>query len=197
VIEWLFPGRSSKIQEAVPILRTIPRLRSIILGIGFLAVTGTGPSAATLTRSVVGSGGGAAVQGSFRLNATTGQPAAGRSYHASAFHGAGFWFGFTPVSTGVGPAGWEAQPLALRFFPNAPNPFRELTRIRYQLPRSEHVRLRVLDVRGRRLATLVDERLGPGTHEAVFRSGGLAPGVYFYRLRAGSEVRTGRMILAK
>jgi hypothetical protein len=57
--------------------------------------------------------------------------------------------------------------------------------------------LRVYDVTGRRVATLVDEVRPAGDHVATWHAGGLASGVYFYRLRVDGVVHTRRLVLLK
>ncbi len=80
---------------------------------------------------------------------------------------------------------------------NYPNPFNPTTVIRYQLPNDSHVILKVYDVLGREVATLVDGSQSAGVHEVNFNASRFAGGVYFYRLTtlAYSEVR--KMILIK
>lgn len=57
--------------------------------------------------------------------------------------------------------------------------------------------LKVFDVLGREVATLVGEQLEPGSHEATFNANRLASGVYIYRLTSGSLVETKKMLLLK
>jgi subtilisin family serine protease len=87
---------------------------------------------------------------------------------------------------------------------NYPNPFNPITRIRFHIPevggrRSEVglAMLKVYDVLGREIATLVKEGKPPGQHEVEFDASNLASGVYFYRLQAGGVVETKKMILAR
>lgn len=85
---------------------------------------------------------------------------------------------------------------------NAPNPFNPSTTIRYDLSRHARVTLAVYDVRGKRVRTLVDADEAPGQHQVdwdAHDSAGrrVASGVYFYRLHAGGEVQTRRMVLLK
>ncbi len=80
---------------------------------------------------------------------------------------------------------------------NYPNPFNPATTIRCQLPASGHVRLAVYDVLGREVAVLANENFAAGEYAFRFEGSGLASGVYFARLMAGSFVATTKMILQK
>ena len=80
---------------------------------------------------------------------------------------------------------------------NYPNPFNPETRIKFQIPNTNDVVLKVYDILGREVATLVNERKPPGTYEAEFDGSGLASGVYLYRLKAGSFVETKKLILLR
>ena len=63
-----------------------------------------------------------------------------------------------------------------------PNPFHHTTTIRYTLPSASHVLVQVFDVRGRVLATLVNQNQAEGPHMATFERGSLSPGAYIFRL---------------
>ncbi|MCS6988941.1 MAG: T9SS type A sorting domain-containing protein [Chloroherpetonaceae bacterium] len=80
---------------------------------------------------------------------------------------------------------------------NYPNPFNPTTTIAYVLPKAEKVSLKVYDVLGREVATLVNEVKGAGAHATTFDAANLASGVYFYRLQAGSFSQTKKMMLVK
>ena len=80
---------------------------------------------------------------------------------------------------------------------NYPNPFNPRTVVSFQLPVVSDVVLKVYDVMGRKVATLVNERLQPGTYETSFDGSGLNSGVYFYQMRVGSFCETRRMLLVK
>jgi len=85
---------------------------------------------------------------------------------------------------------------------NVPNPFNPSTTIRYAVGGTGAVTLRVYDVAGHLVRTLVDAQRSPGTYEARWdgrdeRGRGVASGVYFYRLRAGDFSQTRRMVLLK
>lgn len=80
---------------------------------------------------------------------------------------------------------------------NFPNPFNPSTVISYQVPVSGAVSLRVFDVLGREVATLVDGPVHAGNHQARFDASGLPSGVYFYTLDAGDFTTTKRMLLIR
>jgi hypothetical protein len=80
---------------------------------------------------------------------------------------------------------------------NYPNPFNPVTTISYQIPELSFVKLKVYDVLGNEVATLVNEENPSGSYEIEFNATGLPSGIYFYRLQAGSFVETKKMILMK
>ncbi|MBI4535852.1 MAG: T9SS type A sorting domain-containing protein [Ignavibacteriae bacterium] len=80
---------------------------------------------------------------------------------------------------------------------NFPNPFNPVTRIRYGLAEPSFVSLRVFDVVGIEVTSLVNEKQGAGTHEVLFNASHLASGVYLYRITAGKFVSSGRGVLIK
>ena len=80
---------------------------------------------------------------------------------------------------------------------NYPNPFNPSTTIRYAIPQSSQVSLKVYDVLGREVATLVNARQPAGVYVANFDATALPSGMYFYRLQAGSFSETRKMMLIK
>jgi hypothetical protein len=80
---------------------------------------------------------------------------------------------------------------------NYPNPFNPSTVIRFQLPVNSYVTLKVFDVTGREVATLVDEELPAGNHAVTFEPRDVAGGIYFYKLSAGKFSQTRKAVFAK
>ena len=80
---------------------------------------------------------------------------------------------------------------------NFPNPFNPSTVIRYSLSTASHVSLKVFDILGKEMAVLVNERKEAGSFSYQWNTTGLPSGVYFYRLQAGNNTATKKLILAK
>ncbi len=80
---------------------------------------------------------------------------------------------------------------------NYPNPFNPVTQIQYSLEQSSNVTLRVFDILGREVATLINENQNAGRHVVDFNASDFASGIYLYRLEAGSFVQVKKMILMK
>ena len=80
---------------------------------------------------------------------------------------------------------------------NFPNPFNPTTTISYSLPKISFVSLKVYDLLGQEIITLVNEQLGAGKRSVSFDASGLASGVYVYRLEAGGFIETRKMTLIK
>jgi len=82
-------------------------------------------------------------------------------------------------------------------YQNYPNPFNPSTTISWQSPVSGWHTLKVFDMLGRELTTLVDEYLEAGKHKVDFNASNLSSGVYYYQLNAGDFVQSKRMLLVK
>ncbi len=80
---------------------------------------------------------------------------------------------------------------------NFPNPFNPVTKIKYSLPASEFVTLRVYNELGKEIAVLVNEQQNTGNYAVEFNAENLPSGVYFYTLHAGNFIETKKMILLK
>jgi photosystem II stability/assembly factor-like uncharacterized protein len=95
------------------------------------------------------------------------------------------------------PWGNPEAPMGFSLEQNYPNPFNPTTSIEFRVASLAPVSLRVFDVLGGEVRTLVNETMKPGTHGITFDATGLSSGVYFYRLHAGSFVETKKMILTR
>lgn len=94
----------------------------------------------------------------------------------------------------------DDQPITtddFQLYQNYPNPFNPTTTIKYQVKLPGSVSIKVFDVLGNDIATLVNEEKLSGTYEIEFNAATLPSGIYFYQLRAGSLMQTKKMILLK
>ena len=103
---------------------------------------------------------------------------------------------FTGTPTSLAESG-NAVPKEYFLSQNYPNPFNPVTIINYQLPVHGRVSLKVYDMLGREIATLVDEVKSTGSYSVKWNAHGTASGVYFYRLQAGSFSTTKKLLLLK
>jgi len=85
-----------------------------------------------------------------------------------------------------------------KLFQNYPNPFNPTTNIKYQIANNSLVSLKVYDILGKEIATLVNSKQSPGTYEVSFEGSNLASGIYFYKLSVDNDqISIKRMTLLK
>lgn len=89
------------------------------------------------------------------------------------------------------------QPVDYGLYQNYPNPFNPSSKISYSIAEYGRVSLKIYDILGREVTTLVNEEKSAGRYEVIFNASGLASGIYFYRLQAENYVETKKMILLK
>ncbi len=80
---------------------------------------------------------------------------------------------------------------------NYPNPFNPLTTVKYQIPEISFVTIKVYDVLGRKVSTLINEEKSIGSYEVEFDATGLSSAIYFYRIQADDFTQVKKMILLK
>jgi uncharacterized protein (TIGR03790 family) len=112
------------------------------------------------------------------------------SYHFSDFRS-------VTVAAGLTGVGDSFQPIAPGLDQNYPNPFNPTTNVTYRLAEAGRVSLVIYDALGREITTLVNGAQGPGRYTVSWNATGVAAGVYFCRLTAGSKVWVQRMISLK
>jgi hypothetical protein len=106
-----------------------------------------------------------------------------------------YWRDTISIVTSV--EGDETLPEEFVLYENYPNPFNPSTKIKYSVPQSSNVVIKVFDVLGNEIETLTNEEKSAGTYEITWNAIGLPSGVYFYQLRAGDYVNTKKMLLLK
>ncbi|MEO6693957.1 MAG: T9SS type A sorting domain-containing protein [Ignavibacteria bacterium] len=80
---------------------------------------------------------------------------------------------------------------------NYPNPFNPITNISFDIPSDNLVSLKIYDILGREVKTLINEFRVAGTYKEIFNGVSLASGIYFYRLEAGEFRQVKKMVLVK
>ncbi len=93
--------------------------------------------------------------------------------------------------------GSNVVPDKFKLYQNYPNPFNPSTTIRYSIPNTQFTLLKVYNVLGKEIATLVNEKKPAGSYEVTFDNEGVSSGIYFYTLSAGNFSETKRMIFLK
>ncbi|MFZ1279514.1 MAG: T9SS type A sorting domain-containing protein [Ignavibacteriaceae bacterium] len=88
-------------------------------------------------------------------------------------------------------------PIIFSLEQNYPNPFNPSTKINYSIKEKSNVELKIFDLLGSEIATLVNEEKSPGNYEVSFDASFLSSGVYLYTIKAGSFVQTRKMLLMK
>jgi len=152
--------------------------------------------------SVVSSGGYTISSSSFRLSSTLGQTFIGQTTNNSYQVQTGFWKleqTLTPVEKDTK----NSIPKTYKLEQNYPNPFNLSTIIRYDIPAESYVTLKVYDILGKEVKTLINEIKPTGSYKISFNAANLTSGIYFYRINAQNKVlnksfvKTGKMILLK
>ena len=106
-------------------------------------------------------------------------------------------FEYSWLSTGITNGDNKVGAQIFDLLQNYPNPFNPTTRIGFQIANGAWVSLRVFDLLGREVSTLVNEQMKPGRYEVTFDGSALASGVYYYRLEAGPSVTMKKLLLLR
>lgn len=134
-----------------------------------------------------------AINTSFMYKITT----AGTYNYACSFHGT--LFGMTGVinATAAGIKQIETVVNKFELMQNYPNPFNPTTNIRFNIPQKSFVSLKLYDITGKELGTLVNSELNEGGYLVDFNASTYASGIYIYRLQAGDFTEVKKMMLIK
>ena len=104
---------------------------------------------------------------------------------------------FEAVTTGIDSHQRSATPTAFQLAQNYPNPFNPTTLIRFDVPKPAHVTMKLYDVTGQEVMTLVEGNEQPGQYSVTLDANDLASGVYLYRMQAGSFTQTRKLVLVR
>ncbi len=167
-----------------------------------------------INKSVTGNGSSFMQNGSQVVNGTLGQTLIGINTNSTQQNHIGFWFQVNSVVTSVENEP-DNLPTEFRLYQNYPNPFNPTTTIKYAIThplipsregkeRSDRgvlVTLKVYNILGKEVATLVNKKQSPGIYEVTFdaksAAGGLPSGVYIYQIRAGSFEQSKKLLLMR
>ena len=157
-----------------------------------------GPAAAQieLGRSVNGAAGATVSNASYVHGCTVGQAVAGTSTSVFYTHDIGFWFTMGRALSDA-PDLPPAVPTAFALSLTGANPSSSQARIAYAVPVSAHVTIRLFDITGREVATLVAGAVAPGRHEVDLRMPGPGGGIYFCRMDAPGFSATRKLVLLR
>ena len=132
-----------------------------------------------------------------RIIGTIGQPLIGRMESQSNLVEAGFWEQSTVLITDAEESGDKTLPKEFNLYQNYPNPFNPTTTITFDLPKQSHVILKVYNILGQEVSTLINETKKSGSYKINFNASALSSGVYLYRIQTDDFTRSKKMILLK
>jgi hypothetical protein len=133
----------------------------------------------------------------WQISSAVGQNFVGGSSYANTKVTSGLLADTLLRGTVVSVHGSNPIPVEYSLSQNYPNPFNPTTIIQFTIVNRQLTIVKVYDVLGREVSTLVNEVKGPGTYTVQFDASNLASGVYFYRLQAGDFTQTKRLLLLK
>ena len=176
----------------------LPALTLFGLGILLLFYLPAGAEI-VMTQSVVGNAGGRMSSVNHDMSGTLGQTAIGVVSGPSYLHEIGFWYHTAWAWVGVveEEEGESELPSRYELGPNYPNPFNPVTTLQFAVPKRSHVTIKLYDILGREVRTVVDDPMDPGYHTTVLDAAGLSSGVYFCRMMAERYVETRKVVLVK
>jgi hypothetical protein len=149
-----------------------------------------------ITNSVISSGGNIISNSNNIIVCTVGESFIGKSSNTINQNQIGFWYAYQQATiTDVEDE--EIIPTVFKLEQNYPNPFNPSTKIKFAVPEKSNVLIKVYDILGSEVATLVNKEMDAGWYENDFNAAGLSSGVYLFRMEAGSYVNTKKMILLR
>jgi GH43 family beta-xylosidase len=121
----------------------------------------------------------------------------GKTVNATNQHNLGFWYVYKQSTVTDVEKEEEPIPTIFKLEQNYPNPFNPSTVIKFGVPEKSRVLVKVYDILGNEVTTLVNEDLDAGLYSREFNASGYSSGIYIYRMQAGTYINTKKMILVK
>lgn len=156
----------------------------ILIALGLLLLLSHPATAYTLRGGTICSGGSVNFGEIYGMRASIALPVIGNVLSETYRTRAGFVWDWWIVDDVIEPV--DLRPLSFALSQNYPNPFNPRTRIRFEVPKESQVSIRLYDVSGRLVHVIVDDRLEPGCYESLIDASGMASGLYFCKMTAGS-----------
>jgi Secretion system C-terminal sorting domain len=152
----------------------------------------------SIESSVQSMSGGLKQGGDYLLNYTIGQPSPNGLFTGGQINLSAGFISTLEISNAVTGIGSDKVYIySHQLFDNYPNPFNPSTTIKYAIPVENKVVLKVYDILGEEVASLIDKNQAPGYYEIKFDASNLSSGMYFYTIRSGNFVQTKKMLLMK
>jgi hypothetical protein len=150
-----------------------------------------------ISNSVIGAGGKKTANTLYTFNSTVGESFTGKFVNTINQHQTGFWYVYQQQTITAVEDELTTIPTVFKLEQNYPNPFNPSTIIKFAIPERSNVLIKIYDITGSEIATLVDEEMNAGWYKKDFNANSLASGVYLYRMQAGAYVSIKKMLLMK
>ena len=148
----------------------------------------------TVSKSKLGTGVAVFDDGTYRIAGSLAQPILQNPGQLTSGQ---LWYLGVQIITTEAAQKENSIPLKFSLDQNYPNPFNPTTTIQFTLPEASRVTLKLFDLLGKELVTLVDEEMATGVHKALFDAKDFASGVYFYRIQAKSVNSDSRQVFVQ
>lgn len=150
-----------------------------------------------VTWSVIDAGFSAGAGGNTAIHAAAGQTFVGSFSESNVLIASGFLAAPALRGPVTGASRVDEYPTDFKLYRNFPNPFNPSTTFLFVLPEATLVSLRIYDLMGREVATVVHDELSPGEHSVVWNADQVASGVYYFSMFAGQYRGNGKIVLVK
>lgn len=147
-----------------------------------------------IKNSVFTNGAGVSNNSGFIVNSNISQNFIGLSSNSSIVVGSGFFYGVNYI---LSVETEEGLPTEYRLYQNFPNPFNPSTTIKFSIPEPNQVILKIYDIVGSEVTTLLNQQMETGNYSITFNSPQLASGIYFYRMISGNFITVKKMMMLK
>jgi hypothetical protein len=149
-----------------------------------------------ISNSIICSGGNATTSANNNLSGSIGESVIGNNTNANYKQQTGFWYVYQQSDiTSVEDE--ELLPTVFKLEQNYPNPFNPSTKIKFAVPEKSNVLIKIYDILGSEVETLVNKEMDAGWYDKDFNAAGLSSGIYLFRMEAGNYVNTKKMIYLK